>query len=281
MAREVVVVGAGWAGLAAAVEAVRGGARVTLFEMAPAPGGRARDVVSHGAVLDNGAHICIGAYVETLRLLGIVGVDVRAAFLREPLRLVDADGAGLRMRGGPALAAFVLAVLGRRGWSWGERVALLRVAARWRRDGFRCAPERTVADLSAELPPRVRHEFIEPLCVAALNTPLAEASGTVFLRVLHDALGAGPGAADLLLPSAGWAKSCRRPRWSGSSRRVPRFASPIASNGSSATLPVGVSTAWPPIASSSRRARSKRHACSSRTPARGPRAPRTCATSLS
>ena len=69
-ARQVAVVGAGWAGLAAAVEATRAGARVTLFEMAPAAGGRARDVVSHGGVLDNGQHICIGAYVETLRAAG-------------------------------------------------------------------------------------------------------------------------------------------------------------------------------------------------------------------
>ncbi len=139
---EVAVVGAGWAGLAAAVEATRSGAHVTLFEMAPAAGGRARDVISHGMVLDNGAHICIGAYAETLRLLRTVGVDEDAAFLRRPLTLVDADGFGLRMGSGPPLPAFVLAVLGRRGWRWRDRIALLRVASAWRRAGFRCAPER-------------------------------------------------------------------------------------------------------------------------------------------
>jgi hydroxysqualene dehydroxylase len=200
---ELAVVGAGWAGLAAAVEATSAGAHVTLFEMAPAAGGRARDVVSHGSVLDNGAHICIGAYVETLRLLRLVGVDVDAAFVRRPLALVDANGRGLRMHGGPPLPAFVLAVLARRGWRWRERIALLGVAAAWRRAGFRCAPEATVADLAATLPVAVRRDFIEPLCVAALNTPAHEASGTVFLRVLHDALGSTPGAADLLLPRRG------------------------------------------------------------------------------
>jgi squalene-associated FAD-dependent desaturase len=197
---EIAVVGAGWAGLAAAVEATRAGARVTVFDMAPVAGGRARDVVSHGTVLDNGQHICIGAYVETLRLLSLVGVDPGDAFARVPLTLVDAAGLGLRMREGAAMPAFVLAVLQRRGWSWRERLALLRLAARWRRSGFRCAPGDTVANLAAALPERVRRDFVEPLCVAALNTPAENASGTVFLRLLDVALAGDRGAADLLLP---------------------------------------------------------------------------------
>jgi len=199
----VTVVGAGWAGLAAAVEATRAGANVTLYEMAPTPGGRARDVVSHGGDLDNGQHICIGAYRETLRLLGAVGVAESAVFERLPLTLVDGEGRGLRMRPGAPLAAFAWAVAGRRGWSWRARVALLRVASRWRRAGFRAMPGETVADLAADLPAAVRRDFIEPLCVAALNTPADEASGAVFLRVLRDALVGSPGSADLLLPRVG------------------------------------------------------------------------------
>ncbi|HEY2560688.1 MAG TPA: hydroxysqualene dehydroxylase HpnE [Caldimonas sp.] len=197
---DIAVVGAGWAGLAAAVEATLAGAQVTLFEMAPAAGGRARDVAWHGRVLDNGSHICIGAYVETLRLLRTLGIDDAATFDRRPLTLVDCAGRGLRMRPGPPIRAFALAVLGRSGWSWRERLALLRIAARWRRAGFRCAPDATVAVVTASLPLAVRAEFIEPLCVAALNTPAAEASGGVFLRVLQEALGRSAGGADLMLP---------------------------------------------------------------------------------
>jgi squalene-associated FAD-dependent desaturase len=196
----VAIVGAGWAGVAAAVEATLAGAGVTLFEMAPTPGGRARDVSWHGRVVDNGSHICIGAYVETLRLLGTIGVDAAAVFDRRPLTLVDCTGDGLRMRPGPPLRAFALAVLTRRGWGWRDRFALLATAARWRRGGFRCDPRDTVAALTASLPSAVRAEFIEPLCVAALNTPLTRASGSVFLRVLQAALAESAGGADLLLP---------------------------------------------------------------------------------
>ena len=196
---EVAVVGAGWAGLAAAVEATHAGAHVTLFEMAPAAGGRARNVAWHGRVLDNGLHICIGAYVETLRLLETIGVDVAATFDRRPLTLADCAGNGLRMRPGPPLRAFAIAVLTRRGWSWRERFALLAIASRWQRAAFRCDPHATVATLTASLPVTVRAEFIEPLCIAALNTPPAQASGSVFLRVLQAALAESAGGADLML----------------------------------------------------------------------------------
>jgi squalene-associated FAD-dependent desaturase len=223
---EVAVVGAGWAGLAAAIEATRAGARVTVHEMAPAAGGRARDVVWHGRVLDNGSHICIGAYVETLRLLAIVGVDEAATFDRRPLTLVDCAGRGLRMRPGAPLVAFARAVLTRRGWSWRERIALLAIAARWRRAGFRCDPAVTVAALTASLPEAVRAEFIEPLCVAALNTPAHEASGAVFLRVLQAALAESEGGADLLLPRVPLGNVLPAPAlaWLGNAGAVVRLA---------------------------------------------------------
>jgi predicted NAD/FAD-binding protein len=69
--RRVAVVGAGWAGLAAAVQASADGQSVTLFEMAAQPGGRARSLAvgADGSRLDNGQHILIGAYTATLALI--------------------------------------------------------------------------------------------------------------------------------------------------------------------------------------------------------------------
>jgi len=94
----------------------------------------------------------------------------------------------------------VRGVLARRGWRWRDRVALLLAAGGWARSGFTCEPGLTVAQLAARLPPRIRAELIDPLCIAALNTPSAAASASVFLRVLRDALFSGAGSADMLLP---------------------------------------------------------------------------------
>ncbi|MFT3955664.1 MAG: hydroxysqualene dehydroxylase HpnE [Piscinibacter sp.] len=200
MPRSLAVIGAGWAGLAAAVEASRAGHAVTLFEMAPQPGGRAREVQHDGLALDNGQHILIGAYTQTLRLMREVGVDLDAALLRTPLRLSEPDGRGLHLPAGSPLWAFAAGVWRREGWPLRDRLTLLAAAGGWAARGFRCAPALTVAELTRGLGETLRRELIDPLCVAALNTPSTEASAAVFLRVLHDALFSGPGSADLLLP---------------------------------------------------------------------------------
>jgi hypothetical protein len=63
----------------------------------------------------------------------------------------------------------------------------------------------------------VRADLIDPLCIAALNTPSSQASATVFLRVLADALFGGRGSSDLLLPAAGLSLLFPQPamRWLG------------------------------------------------------------------
>ncbi len=196
------IVGAGWAGLSAAVAATERGWAVTLLDMARQPGGRARSSADAGGLrLDNGQHILIGAYRETLALMRRVGADPERLLRRLPLDLRDEQGRGLRLPAGHPVLAFVRGILGWRELPWHDRAAVLMMAARWRLTGFRCDPDRPVSELAARCPPRAFEALLDPLCVAALNTPAAEASGQVLLTVLRDALFSGPGAADLLLPT--------------------------------------------------------------------------------
>ena len=74
----VFIVGAGWAGLAAAIQLVRAGRRVQVLEAAPQAGGRARRQVLNWPdgsqiSLDNGQHLLLGAYRETLELIDSLG----------------------------------------------------------------------------------------------------------------------------------------------------------------------------------------------------------------
>jgi len=198
---KIAVVGAGWAGLACAVRALGASRELVVFEAARTPGGRARRVEAEGGLaLDNGQHILIGAYSATLSLMRELGVDPGAAMLRTPLQLRFADGGGLALPRLPAPLDLLAGILGARGWTWRDKASLLRTALGWRASGFQCDASASVAQLCRRLTPRVMQELIEPLCVSALNTPVNESSGQVFLRVLRDALFAERGGADLLLP---------------------------------------------------------------------------------
>ncbi|GAB3776915.1 hydroxysqualene dehydroxylase HpnE [Ramlibacter monticola] len=203
------VLGAGWAGLAAAVAATRQGHAVTVFEAARTLGGRARALqvtLPDGgtALLDNGQHILVGAYVATLGLMEQVGVVPQEVLLRLPLVLRHPDGDGLALPDWPAPWDAAAGILRARGWTWADKFSLLRASRAWQRARFRCAPSVTVAQLTAGLTPRVRQDLIEPLCVSALNTLPEHSSAEVFLRVMGDALfgrgHGGWGGSNLLIP---------------------------------------------------------------------------------
>lgn len=209
MVRRVAIVGAGWAGLAAAVGAADRGHHVTLFEASRSLGGRARtlhvDLPAGGSVaLDNGQHILIGAYLETLRLMEHVGLQPRELFVRLPLVLQDTEGNGIALPDWPAPFDAFVGILRARGWDWRDKLSLLRASLAWQLAGFHCPPRQSVAELTSTLTDRVREDLVEPLCIAALNTPAEHSSAQVFLRVLRDALfgrgHGGWGGSNLLLP---------------------------------------------------------------------------------
>jgi squalene-associated FAD-dependent desaturase len=202
----VAIVGAGWAGMAAAVTATLAGHRAIVFEAARAVGGRARalnGILPDGSpvVLDNGQHILIGAYTRTLELMRTVGVEPATHLKRLPLDLRFADGEGLALPMWPSPLDALAGIATARGWSWGDRWSLLRASVGWQLAGFRCAPGTSVADLCSTLSPTIKATLIDPLCVSALNTPAARACGQVFLTVLRDSLFGGRGSSNLLLPT--------------------------------------------------------------------------------
>jgi squalene-associated FAD-dependent desaturase len=202
--KQLTIVGAGWAGLSAAVAATQAGWQVQLFEAASTAGGRARSLPQSfaGQPLDNGQHVLIGAYRDTLALMRTVGLDPDHLLQRQPLNLRFADGQGLSLPNWPTPLNLLAGISLAQGWTWGDKFKLMRAAWGWQRSKFECDPAWTLDQLcaSSALSPRVMMQLIEPLCLSALNTPIHQASAFVFLRVLHDALLGGTGSADLLVP---------------------------------------------------------------------------------
>jgi squalene-associated FAD-dependent desaturase len=209
----IVVIGGGWAGCAAAVELARAGHAVELHEAGIALGGRARAVVRDGLPLDNGQHLLLGAYGDTLAFAAAIREDrAPCAWSMEPLALrpfarSQRNRLALSTRHAPAALALPAALVRAHGLSTGERVALIRWFLRQRAAGFRCDAAATVEQLLAGEPIAVREGLWNPLCVAALNTPPARASAQVFLNVLRETFGAGARATSIVVPREGLAEA--------------------------------------------------------------------------
>ena len=186
------IVGAGLAGLSAALACARAGAAVTVYEAAPQAGGRARTITApDGFAHDNGTHVLFTANRRALRLIETVGAS---GFWVEP-----------EQEGIPMFDALTQEMrrVGLSPWSWLDRQhrpkelrlsdvpGLLRLTF-----PMRDRPVGTVT-LSRDL---VR-ALIGPLTAAVLNTPPDVASserlGTVLRRL------ARPGSARLLVARRG------------------------------------------------------------------------------
>lgn len=191
------MVGAGYAGLAAAIALVDAGCAASVFEANRTPGGRARRVEYRGALLDNGQHLLLGAYESTLALMRTVGVGADA-LVRTPLTLVFPGHFELRAPRLPMPLHLLVALARAKGITWSDRIAIMRLMADLEpRDGM------TVAEyLDDTRQTSAARRFVwEPLCVSAMNTPVAEADARVFAKVVQDSLLKRRSDSDLLIPA--------------------------------------------------------------------------------
>ncbi|MCS6766005.1 MAG: FAD-dependent oxidoreductase [Candidatus Protistobacter heckmanni] len=182
--------------------------RDTMWSASPWNTDVQEDPAEEIADLDDGQHIVIGAYTETLSLIQLAGISHEMAFLRLPLHIAYPDGfvfqANRRL---PPPLNMLGGLLRAKGLSLGERLSLaakLRSARgmRWTLDEGQ-ARSLTVERWLNEAPVQselLRKRIWEPLCLSALNTPMDDASAQVFLHVLRDSIGGKRGAADMLLP---------------------------------------------------------------------------------
>ena len=132
--KDVVVIGAGFAGLSAAVALAERGVRVTVLEGKPALGGRAYSFAEPetGDFVDNGQHVLMGCYVETLDFLKRIGAYDQLVF-HEDLEIEMLAGSGTQCDPENGAAARTAAHDGR----------VARLPASERRGANRCYARRT------------------------------------------------------------------------------------------------------------------------------------------
>lgn len=206
MADPVTIIGGGWAGLAAAVELSHNGIPVTILESAKSCGGRARKITYQDSSFDNGQHLMIGAYHETVGLLKICGIDPEQVFQRAPLNFTfyNKNGGNRNIRL-PRIVApihMIVGIMTASGISWSTKRQLIMASLRFMLMGFKLKTDSSVADLLQQVAQDndTIKALWEPLCIATLNTPTNTASANIFLQVLKDAFTRSCRDSDTLIP---------------------------------------------------------------------------------
>lgn len=195
---QVAIIGGGCAGLSAAAALIERGFQVTVFEASSQLGGRARTVLVENNslmhLLDNGQHILLGAYRETLALLRKVGVDEEKMFMRVPLQInmhSPSTGPVFSLKSAnylPSPLNILVGLIACKEVSISELIAAIKFMVHLKRTRFQIVGDKALEQYLVEhkQPAKLITMLWEPLCLAALNTPIAIASTQIFLNVLKD-----------------------------------------------------------------------------------------------
>jgi len=206
--RKVAVIGAGWAGCAAAAELAATGVPVTLLEASDELGGRARrlplELAGHWHMLDNGQHLLLGAYSETAALFERLNVAFDTVVERRPFELHYPDGFRLQAPRLPAPWHLAAALIAARGLGLSDRAAMIALLRALKKSNWDIGSDRSTTEwlFERKQTPQVVRRVWRPLALAALNTPLDRASAQIFANVLRDSLGATGAASEIWLPRA-------------------------------------------------------------------------------
>jgi squalene-associated FAD-dependent desaturase len=195
--KDAVVIGAGFAGLSAAVALTQRGVRVTVLEGKPALGGRAYSFTDPdtGDFVDNGQHVLMGCYGATLDFLKQIGAHGQLVF-HEDLEIEMLAGPGesatLKTARLPGPLHMTAALLGYRHLSIAERMSVMRGGLRMlamRRFGGGELSRITVAQLMDRLgqSEHARKRFWYPLSIATLNDEPEVSSAQLLAEVLKRA----------------------------------------------------------------------------------------------
>jgi len=208
--KKCLVLGGGFAGLTSAVYLSKAGFKVELLEASPKLGGRAYSLLEPvtGEIVDNGQHIFMGCYKETLKFLKVTGSlgklefqgSLTINFLKENNKLFQLSASKFLYP-----LNLLLALLNYKAITFSERLLMLKFFFKLPFNLNKDLCKMTVLEwLEKENQnENIRKAFWDFLSIGALNTNPETASAKVFSDTLKEIFLRGSKAAKIILAREG------------------------------------------------------------------------------
>ncbi len=208
--KKCIVIGGGLAGLTSAAYLADSGYNVEVLEASPKIGGRAYSFKDKqtGFIIDNGQHLLMGCYKETLRFFRLIGAEknltyqkrLKVIFLKENFQIFFFQAPLI-----PYPLNLLSALLKYNAVSFQERLVFIKFFLKL---PF-ISPEK-LADLSVydwlvkeNQNENIRKAFWEIFSVGTLNTSIYKASASSLAYILKEAFLSGNKASTILVPKFG------------------------------------------------------------------------------
>ena len=208
--KKTVVIGSGFAGLTAASYLSNNNHKVQILESAPKPGGRAYSFEDKetGAVIDNGQHILMGCYKETLKFLKLTGADknlfrqdsLSIKFIKENFEISEINASRLFYP-----LNLISAFLNYSAVSLTEKLLFIKFFLKLYLYSDKELKKLTVKEWlkKEKQTDNLIRSFWEILAIGALNADINKVSAKIFADILKEIFFRGNKAASIILPSSG------------------------------------------------------------------------------
>jgi squalene-associated FAD-dependent desaturase len=214
MQKKVLVIGGGFAGLIAAAYLSNNNYRVTLLESSPKLGGRAYSFIDRetNTIIDNGQHILMGCYFETINFLSMIGATKNFDFQKRlKVNFVKEGFKVFTLKNFSSIYPFnlMIAALNYNAMSFCERLKLIKIFFK-----LPFYSEKKIASINIkqwlekeDQSQNAQDAFWRILAVGALNTSLEKASARIFVDILRQIFMNGTDASVIILPKFGLSES--------------------------------------------------------------------------
>ena len=214
MIKKCIVIGGGIAGLTSAAYLTNKGFSVTLLESTPKLGGRAysfKDQISND-VIDNGQHILMGCYTNTLKFIKLIGAEDNFIFQKYlEINFLKSGSSPIKLKSFGVLYPLniLFGLLHFKAITFRDRVSIIRFMIKIPIVSSKRLKDRNVREWleSENQSEEVIKSLWQIIAVGALNTDIENASAVTFRDILIQIFFSGNFSSTIILPKYGLSQS--------------------------------------------------------------------------